>query len=662
MVPLTENLTSTATPSAFHATRPPNASSLQFAARRSVERALLRTALWVLVSAAAAGAATLALSAAPLGAAAAVMAALAVGSLLGHVLLQRLGGEIAEVALRPLELLLGQPGMVPEPGAANFHWADGRALSRAEIEADFSVLELHLRHTARASREAMRELENARERATQQSNAKTQFLAAMSHELRTPLNAILGYSMLLKEEALEAGSTSFVADLERIQTAGSSLLGTINDILDLVKIEGGNAALENSVIDVRELAQAAADTYPVERRNGNSLEINVTDEVCIMIGDASKVQQCLRNLLSNAFKFTSNGRVSLEIAAVVKEAVPFVTFSVRDTGIGIDAESLEGVFDEFGQDQSGSTRRFGGLGLGLAITRRLARMMGGDCVCESVPGEGSTFCLSLPLNRGCETQAEHASPATAVRTLPVRRSERSTLIIEDDEAAADLMYRWFDRMGYDVFIAGDGEAGLAMAREHRPDLILLDALLPRLSGYEVLTRLQADPTLRLIPVILVTVDDDRVRGLAAGASDYLRKPVSEDQLRVVTGIYRERATGEVLVIDDDDDAAELIKRSLEQAGFSTRRASDGLEGVEMAMEARPAAIVLDLTMPRLDGFGFIERLSTEGKLKDIPLIIVSGRELSLAQHRTLSASPHRFFTKGNTAPREIAQSLREMVA
>lgn len=648
--------------SARHQARRPGASGLQRAARRSVERALRRMALGIFVAAGAAGAVTLALSTVSLQAAAAVVAAVAVGALVGLALLQHVSGVIAGVALKPLELLLGHPGLGPEPGTETFHWDGGRALCRAEIEADFFILERHLRRTARASRDAMRELENARELATQQSAAKTQFLASISHELRTPLNAILGYAMLLEEEALEESNSSSVADLGRIQAAGRNLLSTINNILDLSRIEAGNAALESGIIDLRKVAQAAGDAYPVGRRNGSSFEINVSDGVGIMVGDASKVQQCLQNLLSNAFKFTSNGRVALDIAPAVRDGVPFVTFSVRDTGIGIDGESLKGVFDDFGQGQSGSTRQFGGLGVGLAITRRLARMMGGDCVGESITGQGSTFCLSLPLNRGGEAQAEHAPSAPAIRAVPARRSERSALIIEDDAAATDLMYRWFDRMGYDVFVAADGEAGLTMAHEHRPDLILLDALLPGLSGYEVLTRLRADPILSLIPVVLVTVDDDRARGLAAGASDYLRKPVSEEQLRVVTAIYREKATGDVLVIDDDDDAAELIKRSLHQVGFSTRRASDGVQGVEMALEARPTAIVLDLTMPRLDGFGVIQRLSSDEKLMDIPLIVVSGREISLGQHRTLAASRHRFFTKGNTAPREIAQSLREMVA
>ena len=235
-------------------------------------------------------------------------------------------------------------------------------------------------------------------------------------------------------------------------------------------------------------------------------------------------------------------------------------------------------------------------------------------------------------------------------------------MIDDDEAAIDLMHRWLERMGYDVFATTDGESGLAMMREHKPDLVLLDALLPGRSGYDILKEVRSDERLSLVPVILITVDDDRARGLKAGASDYLRKPVTEAQLRAVTEVYRGKACGEILVIDDDDDAAELIQRSVEQVGFSSRRASDGVEGVEMASSKRPAAIVLDLAMPRLDGFGVIDRLSADAMLTNIPLIVLSGRDITISQHRSLAAAGHRFFSKGASTPREIAQSLLEMVA
>lgn len=637
--------------------------ALRLAARRSMARLMRRAVCAVLVASGAAGLVALAFIEAPWPGTAAIAAAmLAVGAIVGFALAHSLAGAISGVAARPLELLLAQPGILRETGEDAFHWESGKALGRSELEADLAHLSRLLRRASRRSRETMQALESAREQANQQNLAKSQFLAKMSHELRTPLNAILGYAVLLEEETAVGGNASAVADLERIQAAGRSLLATINDILDLVKMEAGKAVLEHGIIDIAKVARAAADSCPAEIRNGNSFELVIAEDIGKMAGDSDKLRRCLVNLLSNAFKFTSNGHVELIVAPDVRSEIPSVTFTVRDSGAGIDAADLERIFDEFSQTDTGSERRSGGTGLGLAITRRLARMMGGDCTGESVKGEGSAFHLSLPLNPGSQARAERYGAPRPVPPVPERRMARSVLIVEDDDAATDLMNRWFGRMGYDVFAASDGESGLAMAIEHRPDLIVLDALLPGLSGYDLLARLRDDPALSLTPIILVTADDDRARALGAGASDYLRKPVSEEQLRAVTSGYREKASGEVLVIEDNDDAAELMKRCLEQVGFSMRRASDGLQGLEMAMKARPDAIVLDLMMPVLDGFGVIERLAEDDQLRDIPLIIVSSHDINLSQHQALGAGRHRFFSKGSATPREIAQSLRELVA
>lgn len=643
--------------------QPAETGVLRLAARRTLARIMRRALYGVLLASGGGGLVGIALEVASWQATAAVATAMLVtGGLAGLAMVQLLAGAVARQVTKPFEMLLDRPGMIAETDEDKFHWERGRALSRAEIKADLALLNRRLRSGARHSREAMRELESAREQATQQNMAKSQFLAKMSHELRTPLNAILGYAMLLQEDAAVGKNWSVVADLERIQFAGRTLLATINDILDLVKLEAGKAALEQGVINIGEVVKAAAESCPLELRNGNGFEINISDDVDMMVGDESKVRQCLVNLLSNAFKFTSNGHVALTVSTSTRADLPSISFSVSDTGVGINATDLECAFEEFGQLHSGPTRHSAGAGLGLAITRRLARMMGGDCTGESVQGGGSTFCLSLPFHPNSEAPAERPRAPQPIRSVPVRSSPRSVLIVEDDDAATDLMHRWFDRMDYDVFTAPDGEAGLAMAREHRPDLIILDALLPGLSGYDLLARWRNDPALRLTPVILVTVDDDRERALEAGASDYLRKPVSEEQLRKMTRVYREKVAGEVLVIDDDDDAAELIKRGLEQVGFSTRRASDGLQGLQMALEAPPAAIVLDLMMPVLDGFGVIQRLADHEQLTGIPLIIVSGWEMSLSQHQSFAAGHRRFFMKGNATPREIAQSLQELVA
>ena len=635
--------------------------ALRLSVNRSIARSMLRFVGALVLVSAAGGAFVFFASGAPCPSWAVLVGMLAAGAVTGLILVRPLSKAVTQLATGPIELILAQPGLIEELGDEKLRWLNGRALTRADIATDLAVLERHFRRTTRRARETMIELESAREEAKQQNIAQSQFLAKMSHELRTPLNAILGYAMLLQEDASAAGSTTAMADLDRIQLAGRTLLGVINDILDHARIEAGKTMLERGVIDVAELAEAAAASCPVEQRNGNSFELTVSDEVGIMVGDAGKVRQCLLNLLSNAFKFTSNGRVSLTISPARCGGAAGICFAVQDSGMGISEDYLPQLFDAFSQIEDSHTRRFGGPGLGLAITRRLARMMGGDCTAESEEGKGSTFRLSLPLSLRTWTGADEALLFRSDHPLPMRSSDRSALIVDDDEATIDLMRRWLERMGYDVYAAPDGETGLALAQEHHPDLILLDALLPGISGYEVLAELRADSELSRIPVVLVTVDDDRVRGLNAGASDYLRKPIREEQLRAIAELYCSKAKGDILVIDDDDDAAELIKRSVEEAGFSTRRACDGLEGVEMASSVPPAGIVLDLAMPGLDGFGVIERLSTDEKLMNIPLIVVSGCDVSLAQHRALAAAGYRFFTKGTSTPREIAQSLRELV-
>jgi CheY-like chemotaxis protein len=388
--------------------------------------------------------------------------------------------------------------------------------------------------------------------------------------------------------------------------------------------------------------------------------MKIDDDVGIMVGDGTKIRQCLGHLMMNAAKFTRGGTITLWASQV--NGGTAIQFSVEDDGIGIEEQQLSSLFDAFTQATYAHSGRHPGAGLGLAITRRLARMMGGDCTVESVAGTGSVFRLTLPVTPR-EERSLPAIPANDVDTAAPQAGEgKCILVVDDDEATLDLMTRWLEPLGYRVVVALDGETGLRLVRQHRPSLVLLDAWLPGRSGYDILSELRRDPVVGNTPVILVTVDDDRARGLACGASDYLRKPVSEETLAAVLGVYDHGCTGEVLVIEDDDDAADLIKRCLEQVGFSTQRASNGREGLEMAAAKKPKAIVLDIRLPELDGFAVIECLAAAERLSEVPVVVVSGCDMSLAQHRKLAAAGHRVFTKGVVTPREIAQSLREMVA
>jgi signal transduction histidine kinase/DNA-binding response OmpR family regulator len=581
---------------------------------------------------------------------------------------RRLAGRLTPLIAHPVDLLLSHLIMQGEDVACEVAFLQPKSLSLTAAKHDLETIERRMANVAQRSQAMIIELERTREDANLQNLAKSQFLANMSHELRTPLNAVLGYAMLLAEDANDAGNESAVADLGRIQQAGRQLLQLINEILDLSKIEAGKSTVERSVIDVNALVRSAVEGFESDKgRNGNRFEMTVARDVGIMVGDQSKIKQCLTNLLGNAFKFTTDGDVSLNVDLVERGDRAEVVFRIVDTGIGIGPEQHERLFEPFYQGDASATRKFGGTGLGLAITRRLARLMGGDVTIETTGEIGSTFLLTLPLNsaaRESEVNA-FASEDTAVATdtvVAASGNDRTALIIDDSESALDLMRRWLTRLDYDVLTATDGASGLALARSAKPDLIILDVLLPDRSGYDILTEFRADETLSETPIILVTVDDDRARGLEAGATDYIRKPVVEKQLREMLEVYRDKASGEILVIEDDDDAAELVRRCVQQVGFSCRRAKDGIEGLTMARDRTPIAIVLDLTMPNLDGFQVIEALTSEESLRDIPVIVLSACEISFDDHRRIIESGYLFCAKGTSSPREIAQHLKEMVS
>jgi signal transduction histidine kinase/CheY-like chemotaxis protein len=487
---------------------------------------------------------------------------------------------------------------------------------------------------------------------------KSEFLANMSHELRTPLNAIIGYSEMLQEDAADLGAEQFTDDLKKINAAGKHLLELINAVLDLSKIEAGKMELFLESFDVAGLVRdIAAVIQPLAAKNANRLAVLCPDEVGTMRADLTKVRQALLNLLSNACKFTDRGTISLAVARAVMDGQDWIEFSVNDTGIGMTPEQLARLFEVFSQADAATTRKYGGTGLGLALSRRLCRMMGGDVTVASEAGRGSTFTILLPA-LVAEIVEEPAAPAAP--TDRVASGVGTVLVIDDEAAVRDLMQRFLAREGFRVVTAAGGEEGLRRARELRPDAITLDVMMPGMDGWAVLSALKADPDLADVPVIMLTIVDDRNLGYALGASDYLTKPIDRD--RLVTVLKQHRRDRPVLVVDDDAGLRQLLRRMLEPEGYAVVEAENGRVALERLRDVSPSVVLLDLMMPEMDGFEFVAELRRHEAWRAIPVVVITARDLSLDDHERLNGYVQKILQKGEHGRDQLLAEVRELVA
>jgi PAS domain S-box-containing protein len=399
-----------------------------------------------------------------------------------------------------------------------------------------------------------RELQLAKDEAEQASRAKSFFLASMSHEFRTPLNAVIGYSEMLIEEAEDEGGEERLADLRRIRTAGKHLLTLVNDVLDLSKIEAGRMELFVDTFEVDAFIDEAVETCrPLAERNHNTLTVRRAASLGRMTGDATRLRQCLFNLLSNACKFTENGSVTLEVDQVDRDGRAWLRLKVQDTGIGIDPETMQRLFKNFVQADAATSNKYGGTGLGLALSQRLANLMGGEITGDSTLGQGSTFTILVPVEPLGSPVGSHlpASPCTAEGTA--HGSGTRVLVIDDDEAMWDLLRRTLTKEGYRPSFAGSAEAGLKVALEELPDVVILDVVLPDADGWEALRQIRANPMLQACPVVMLTIVDDRRTAQALGADAYLLKPVNRDQLVEALGQLRTRRGQSSADLDADVD-------------------------------------------------------------------------------------------------------------
>jgi CheY-like chemotaxis protein len=484
----------------------------------------------------------------------------------------------------------------------------------------------------------------------------------MSHELRTPLNAVIGLTEMMVEHSARFGTEKALEPLRRVLRAGRHLLTLINDILDLSKIEAGKLELNVESVPIAPMIEEVAGTgRPLAEQNGNKLVVECPADVGALQADPVRLRQTLLNLLSNACKFTKQGEVRLSVTRVKEDGKPWFEFNVVDSGIGMSPEQMTKLFQDFSQADATTSRQFGGTGLGLAITRRLCRMMGGDVTVTSELGKGSTFTIRLPAE-GAEIGAaatRPAMPAKAAVALPPKGANGKTIMVVDDDATArELISRYLLEAGFEVASASNGVEALKMAREVKPIAITLDVVMPELDGWTVLSALKGDPDLASIPVIMVTITDEKQRAFALGATGYLTKPIDRAKLFNLLAPWR-AANGatRVLVVEDDPDQQRSIGAAFAEPDWKVVEAANGRIGLDKIREAVPNAIILDLMMPEMDGFEFMANLQANRDWQHIPVFVVTALDLNERDRSRLNVGIDHILRKGNISTGDLVSRI-----
>ena len=513
-------------------------------------------------------------------------------------------------------------------------------------------------------REAAAELEMARDAAEAANRAKSTFIANMSHELRTPLTAVLGYCELIEEDLRDLGQESILTDLNKINSNARHLLGLINDVLDLSKIEAQKMdvhAIEFTIGSM--LAELEAATGSLITKNNNALELIADAPDTVMMTDDLKVKQVLLNLIGNAAKFTTQGKITVHAAQIDEAGAPHTRFTVRDTGIGMSQEQLANLFQRFTQADETTTRKYGGTGLGLALTRALSKMLGGRIEVDSVEGQGSTFTVTIPTRYekkvvDAETGDVAAPEKKDEGKDPSRRDGPSVLVVDDDPSARELLSRHLEREGFAVATVSSGAEALESIKASRPLAVLLDVMMPGMDGWHVLRAIRDNPDTKDIPVIMQTVLNEKNFAYALGASSYLKKPVRRTALAEALQALAVGGGHKVLIVDDDQAANQRLMTMLTRDGWNCRMALNGLEALQALAEQKPDLVLVDLIMPEMDGYAFIREVRKNPELDALPLVVMTAEDVRSDKVRRLSGETAGIVQKGAMPLADLVADLR----
>jgi signal transduction histidine kinase len=490
---------------------------------------------------------------------------------------------------------------------------------------------------------------------------KSEFLANMSHELRTPMNAILGYTSLHLDRIYGPVTPKQEDALKRVEAGGKNLLQLINGILDLSKLAAGRMPVYLEEFDLGDLLEEVEKMMEcLAGAKGLTLKTEIPPRTRIR-SDRTKLKQILINLISNAVKFTHEGGITVDLARAPGRSR--FTIRVRDTGIGIKAADLPQLFQEFRQLDASSTRQYGGTGLGLVISRKFAQLMGGDVTVESVPGAGSTFCIDLPLESECPAAANEYF----FRQAAVDEKKRVFLAIDDDPEVLSLLRDSLDGTGYEFAGAQSVPEGMALARKLRPFAITLDIMMPHQDGWSALQLLKNDPELRSIPVIILSITDNKSLGYALGVTDYILKPFDRGELlgklKALERGCSPKADGRpanytVLVADGEKATADYIKETLATEGYQVRTAATGRETLETMAEQPPDVLFLDLTLPDVSGFEVLETVEKDPRYANTLVFVLTSRNLSAGEVELLDKRAGAVIRKGSKKLPDILSLVR----